>query len=103
MIFGLLGPNGASKTTLMQMVATLMKPTSGTILIDGMTADRNLLEIHRNIGFLTTEIKLDPLSTPDRLFSFLPNCTIFRRLRLQNADRSLSEDSGIEPFRQKKL
>ena len=51
-IFGLLGPNGAGKTTLMQMIATLMKPTSGQILIDGLSADKDLLEIHRKIGFL---------------------------------------------------
>ena len=46
-IFGLLGPNGAGKTTLMQMIATLMKPTSGQILIDGLSAEKELLEIHR--------------------------------------------------------
>ena len=69
-IFGLLGPNGAGKTTLMQMIATLMKPTSGQILIDGLSADKELLEIHRKIGFLTNEIKLDPMSTPNILFDF---------------------------------
>ena len=69
-IFGLLGPNGAGKTTLMQMIATLMKPTSGQILIDGLSADKDLLEIHRKIGFLTNEIKLDPMSTPNNLFDF---------------------------------
>ena len=69
-IFGLLGPNGAGKTTLMQMIATLMKPTSGEIIIDGLSGEKNLLEIHRKIGFLTNEIKLDPLSTPNILFDF---------------------------------
>ena len=71
-IFGLLGPNGAGKTTLMQMIATLMKPTSGEIIIDGLSGEKNLLEIHRKIGFLTNEIKLDPLSTPNILFDFFP-------------------------------
>ena len=69
-IFGLLGPNGAGKTTLMQIIATLMKPTSGTVEIAGMSPDKDLLEIHKLLGFLTTEIKLDPVSTPDRLFDF---------------------------------
>ena len=70
MIFGLLGPNGAGKTTLMQMISTLLAPTSGSITIDGLNAKDNLLEIHRRIGYLTTEVRLDPMSTPDRLWDF---------------------------------
>ena len=69
-IYGLLGPNGAGKTTLMQMMATLLKPTEGTIRICGLDVSENTLEIHRKIGFLTSEVKLDPMSTPDRLYDF---------------------------------
>ena len=56
-IFGLLGPNGAGKTTLMQMIATLMKPTSGQVIIDGLTADKDILEIHKRINELSTGMK----------------------------------------------
>jgi ABC-2 type transport system ATP-binding protein len=34
-IMGLLGPNGSGKTTLMKILAGLLSPTSGTVLIDG--------------------------------------------------------------------
>ena len=103
MIFGLLGPNGAGKTTLMQMVATLMSPTSGTIEIDGLTSDKNLLEIHRNIGFLTTEIKLDPLSTPNKLYDFFAELYDIPKSDVASLKAESWERFGIEPFANKRI
>ena len=102
-IFGLLGPNGAGKTTLMQMIATLMKPSSGYIVIDGMTADKDLLEIHRKIGFLTNEIKLDPMSTPNRLFDFFAELYDIPSNELYARRKESFERFGIEPFADKRI
>ena len=91
MIFGLLGPNGAGKTTLMQMISTLLSPSSGSITIDGLNAKNDLLEIHRRIGYLTTEVRLDPMSTPDKLWDFFAALyDIFGKL-------------GIMPFKNKRI
>ena len=102
-IFGLLGPNGAGKTTLMQMIATLMKPTSGQILIDGLSADKELLEIHRKIGFLTNEIKLDPMSTPNNLFDFFAELYDIPADELRDRRDMSFARFGISPFADKRI
>ncbi|HMW37572.1 MAG TPA: ATP-binding cassette domain-containing protein, partial [bacterium] len=40
-IFGLLGPNGAGKTTTLEIMETLREKTSGEVLIDGFSVDRD--------------------------------------------------------------
>jgi ABC-2 type transport system ATP-binding protein len=53
-IFGLLGPNGAGKTTTLRMIAGLIRPTSGSIAIDGETlASTNAARLRSRVGFLT--------------------------------------------------
>ena len=103
MIYGLLGPNGAGKTTLMQMVATLLKPTEGNIRICGLDPENDLLEIHRNIGFLTTEIKLDPLSTPNKLYDFFAELYDIPKDQVESLKNSSFERFGITPFADKKI
>ncbi len=102
-IFGLLGPNGAGKTTLMQIIATLMKPTSGTVEIAGMTPDKDLLKIHKLLGFLTTEIKLDPVSTPDRLFDFFAELYDIPKDEIKNRKEKAFSRFGITPFAERRI
>jgi len=54
-LFGLLGPNGAGKTTLMSILVTLLKPTSGQVLIDGKDLQKSRGEIRKKIGYLPQE------------------------------------------------
>ena len=49
-IFGLLGTNGAGKSTTVKMLSGIMRPTSGEILIDGISPQEDRKRVVRNLG-----------------------------------------------------
>jgi sodium transport system ATP-binding protein len=51
-ITGLIGPNGAGKTTMFRLICSVLRPVRGTILIDGIDAERDPLTAKRRIGVL---------------------------------------------------
>jgi sodium transport system ATP-binding protein len=57
-IFGLLGVNGAGKTTCLRLLATLLQPTSGTADVNGYDIVAAPEQVRANIGFLSTATAL---------------------------------------------
>lgn len=58
-VFSLLGPNGGGKTTLFRILATLMPPTSGSFLVQGLSPDRDLRALRRALGVVFQAPSLD--------------------------------------------
>ena len=57
--FGLLGPNGAGKSTTIGCISTLVRPTSGTIVVDGVDVARDSAEAKRRIAVVPQTRNLD--------------------------------------------
>jgi len=51
-VFGFLGPNGAGKTTTIRMLSGVLKPTAGTIHVDGIDIIEDPVESRRRIGYI---------------------------------------------------
>jgi ABC-2 type transport system ATP-binding protein len=58
-IFGFLGPNGAGKSTTINMICTMLKPTSGEIIINDYDAKKQKDEVRASIGIIFQENTLD--------------------------------------------
>ncbi|CAB49911.1 ABC transporter ATP-binding protein [Pyrococcus abyssi] len=70
-VLGILGPNGAGKTTTLRMIATIYRPDSGEVLVDGIDAVKNPLEVRKRIAYMTQEPDLTPpLSVRDYIIYY---------------------------------
>ena len=100
----LLGPNGSGKTLLIKMIATLIKPTSGSIEIAGYDATKDLRDVRPLIGYIPETFEGYPtLSIQEYLEFFAAAYKIEKRQRatgiqdvLDLMDLAMLRDEKIE-------
>lgn len=102
-IFGLLGPNGAGKTTTLRCLATLLKPTDGNILVDGLDVVTQAAEVRGRIGFLTNELKLDDHFSARYTFAFFGRLHGMADEKILARERLLFEIFGVTDFAEMKI
>jgi ABC-2 type transport system ATP-binding protein len=67
-IYGLLGANGAGKTTIIKMLCGLLAPSGGTVALAGQTSDLRAASLRRRIGYMSQKFTLyDDLSIIENL------------------------------------
>jgi ABC-2 type transport system ATP-binding protein len=72
-IYGFLGPNGAGKTTTIKMLAGIIRPTSGSIFIDGLDLLKHPIEVKARVGFIPDRPFLYEKLTGLEFMSFMAN------------------------------
>jgi ABC-2 type transport system ATP-binding protein len=83
-IYGFLGPNGAGKTTTIKMLAGIMLPTSGRIVIDGLDLQKSPIEVKARVGFIPDRPFLYEKLTGMEFMSFMANLYGLNGVGLEN-------------------
>jgi len=99
-LFGLIGPDGAGKTTLMRILMTLLLPDSGEADMDGLDAVKDFKKIRHIVGYMPGRFSLyQDLSVEENLNFF---ATVFGTTVDKNYDLIRDIYYQIEPFRKRR-
>ena len=96
-IFGLIGPDGAGKTTLFRILTTLILADSGTATLNGWDIVQDYCRIRENVGYMPGRFSLYPTMTVEENLDFF--ATLFRTTIAENYDLIKDIYSQIEPFK----
>ena len=99
-LFGIIGPDGAGKTSLFRILTTLLLADSGTATVDGLDVVKDYKAIRKSVGYMPGKFSLYPdLSVEENLEFF---ATIFNTTIKENYDLIKDIYSQIEPFKTRK-
>ena len=100
-IYGLLGSNGAGKSTTMNIMCGVLKPTEGNILIKGIDAREHPVEAKRHIGFLPQKPPLHMDLTVEEYLTHCANLHDIPANEIREALDKAMERCGITHFRKR--
>ena len=94
-IFGFLGANGAGKSTTIRMMCGLLKPTSGTVEVDGVDVSRNPEQVKSRIGYMSQKFSLYELLTVEQNIRFFGALYGLTDERIADRQRFVLEMAGL--------
>ena len=98
-IYGLIGPNGAGKTTTIKLLVGLLKPTRGSILVNGTDIAKDGIAAKRVIGYIPDEPYLYGRLTPSELMDFKGSLHDMTPAHLERGKGELLELVGLADYR----
>ena len=100
-IFGLVGPDGAGKTTTMRLLTSIMAPSSGEAWVAGAHVIREAEAVKERIGYMSQRFGLYPdLTVQENIDFYADVYSVARRGRRERVDRLL-DFSNLGPFRRR--
>ena len=99
-IFGLIGPDGAGKTTLFRILTTLLLPDEGRATVDGLDVVRDYKQLRQRVGYMPGRFSLyQDLSVEENLEFF---ASVFGTSVAENYDLIAPIYVQIEPFKSRR-
>jgi ABC-type multidrug transport system ATPase subunit len=99
-IFGIIGPDGAGKTTLFRIMTTLILADSGTTKVDGFDVVRDYKEIRKRVGYMPGRFSLYQDLTVEENLNFF--ATVFNTTIEENYELVKDIYQQIEPFKKRR-
>jgi ABC-2 type transport system ATP-binding protein len=100
-IIGFLGPNGAGKSTTMKMLTGFLKPSSGSLFVNGIDISKNAIETQKVIGYLPEH---NPLYKELYVKEYLQFCAEIHQIKnTKNVISSIIEKVGLTTEAHKKI
>lgn len=99
-LFGIIGPDGAGKTSLFRILTTLLLPDEGSATVDGFDVVKNYKNIRNRVGYMPGKFSLYQDLTVEENLSFF--ATIFNTTIQQNYGMIKEIYSQIEPFKNRR-
>ena len=99
-VFGIIGPDGAGKTTLFRILTTLILADSGSALVDGFDVVKDYKEIRKRVGYMPGRFSLYQDLTVEENLKFF--ATVFNTTIEENYDLIKDIYQQIEPFKRRR-
>jgi ABC-2 type transport system ATP-binding protein len=102
-IFGFVGPNGAGKSTTMRVIATLDEPTSGDVLLDGISVVEEPEKAHRLVGYVPDALPAHRDISVHEYLDFFARAYHIRGAARRKVVESIEEFTNLTGIRDKHL